>query len=185
MTGRTLVIASVATVALGCNSGGKARSANVELRKEIADLKRENDVLRAEIGSLQAPTDDPASRPATLPATVVRTAGLKFGRLTGVKDGVLEVYVVPVDKAGDELKGGRRFRRGTCSTSRGTSRGCSRGRSPRAKRSRCGTTSFRSTATSSSAPSTAKLPEGLTLRVQFTETLTGGRFSAQQELTQR
>ncbi|MEM8875493.1 MAG: hypothetical protein AAGD32_14695 [Planctomycetota bacterium] len=106
MIGRLAILALV-LAAVGCNDG--PRKANIELRKQVADLEQRNTELERHIGALQAPTRTPATMPDPLPPQVVVTTGLLFGKLTAIENGVLKVYIVPTDKFGDEIKAAGTF----------------------------------------------------------------------------
>ncbi|MGD0462883.1 MAG: hypothetical protein ABSB74_10385 [Tepidisphaeraceae bacterium] len=105
----------------GCQGPSKV---NIELRKQnqqlaarIDELQRRHDADEATIRGLQ-------SRATTVPVLpedelddLFTTAGLQFGRLTGgyhpdpnqPGDAMLKIYVVPIDRQGDEIKAAGTF----------------------------------------------------------------------------
>jgi hypothetical protein len=102
----------------GC---GKPQAANIALRKENQALRAELDQLR-----LQRQADQAQRLVQTTSGTPVQldglfTAhGLKFGRLTSAQGSELRVFVVPTDQTGDEIKAAGTFRVDAFDLGRGT-----------------------------------------------------------------
>jgi hypothetical protein len=100
---RGLLCISLLLAAMGC---GKPYAANIELRRDKQKLERRV----AELESKLRTTD--GDRRITLQgaaasvdvARLFTADALSFGRLTGTRDGRLSVYVVPLDRTGDEVK---------------------------------------------------------------------------------
>lgn len=107
MIGRLAIIGLLGVVTVGC--GDSSRSANIDLRKQVAGLTQRNTELERHIKALQAPTAKPATMPNRIPPEVITTTGLVFGKLTAVRDGKLKVYIVPTDQFGDEIKAAGMF----------------------------------------------------------------------------
>ena len=103
------VLACLAGGVLGTSGCGKPNFANIGLRKQVAQLEKENARLKAERAA-----DGAATRPVEFggkPALdqMVTMAGMKFSRLTAIEKagsggGVLKLYVVPSDGRGDSFK---------------------------------------------------------------------------------
>ena len=105
----------------GC---AKPDKANIALRKQVqdlesqvADLERQREGDRATIRALESQRTTVPSLPAERLEQVFTTHGLKIGRLTGGADTdaarpgdeVLRVYAVPTDQRGDLLKAAGSF----------------------------------------------------------------------------
>jgi hypothetical protein len=115
-------VAMVICLAGGC---GRPNQANILLRKQnqtleqrLADLDRRHAADQATIRSLEASATTVPVLPEQRIAQLFTVAGLSFGRLTGgvdldpgkPGDEGLKVYVVPVDQHGDALKAAGTFR---------------------------------------------------------------------------
>jgi hypothetical protein len=116
-----LVASSAALVAAGCGSPSKA---NIALRKENAELRGRLEVVdrqrQGDLATIRA-LESRATTVPVLPAERVdelfAVHGLKFGRLTGGADldpsapgdEGLKVYVTPTDRTGDDLKAAGSF----------------------------------------------------------------------------
>ena len=113
---RALIIAAIATMVVGCGSPSKPnialRKKNAALHDEIASLKaaRESDlsaIRRLELNATTVPV-----LPHDRIDKLFTTHGLRLGKLTGGWDADtakpgdegLQVFVVPTDQAGDEIK---------------------------------------------------------------------------------
>ena len=120
---RVSLCASVVSLILfpGCS---KPNNANIALRKQVQDLESENSDLKrrregdlATIRALQSQATTVASLPQDRIDQLFTTHGLRIGRLTGgartdpalPADDVLKVYVVPLDQTGDLLKAAGSF----------------------------------------------------------------------------
>lgn len=179
----------------GC--GGRPNSANIELRKQVLDLERmleqlnrQRDADRATIAALQADRPTTQSLAQDRLDELFTVAGIRLGRLTGgfdadpevAGDESVRVHVVPFDSTGDDLKAaGTVVVEAFDLSSDGT---------------RVGRWSFDLAATRGAWNSSGLLYEyvldcalagvavpssaELTLRVTFTDALTGRSFSAQQ-----
>ena len=118
---RALIIAAIATMVVGCGSPSKPnialRKKNAALNEEIASLKaaRESDlsaIRRLELNATTVPV-----LPHDRIDKLFTTHGLRLGKLTGGWDADtakpgdegLQVFVVPTDQAGDEIKAAGTF----------------------------------------------------------------------------
>jgi hypothetical protein len=97
----------------GC---GKPSAANIELRKEnqslhdrIQDLQTANAALEASVRAQQASATTVPSLPQDRIEQLFTVHGLKISRLSGVIDGVLKIYCVPVDQHGETIKAAGSF----------------------------------------------------------------------------
>lgn len=115
-----LALAFVFTFA-GCGGPNKAsivvRKENQQLRKQIEELQRARDADAATMRTMQANTStQPTLAPERL-ELLFTTHGLRLGKLTGgfdtnpatQGDELLKVYVVPTDRSGDLLKAAGSF----------------------------------------------------------------------------
>jgi outer membrane murein-binding lipoprotein Lpp len=99
----------------GCNGS----SANVELRRQVADLQQQTDQLQSDLQSCRQENSGLQQRMATLAqaredanlASLYNLTGIKIGRFTGLydkdDDGEIEsliVYIQPMDDTGDIIK---------------------------------------------------------------------------------
>jgi hypothetical protein len=117
---QALLCAGLAVALIGC--GAKPNAAAIELRKtlqdrdaKIVDLDRRLAAANGQVSSYQSTQPALATLPADRLAKLFTTHGIRLGRLTGgadltyartgVHDG-LKVYVIPFDETGDELKAG-------------------------------------------------------------------------------
>ena len=110
MARRSLPLVLVALFLAGCSSPNKPnielRKKNQDLRDEVSQLQRDVDQLRSQlrVAEQQAPTVE--SLPQDRLDTLFTAAGVKFGRLTGREEdnsGLL-VFAQPTDGRGDNLK---------------------------------------------------------------------------------
>ena len=105
----------------GC---AKPNNANIAMRKQIqdlesqvSDLRRQREGDRATIRALQSQATTIPSLPQDRIEQLFTTHGLRIGRLTGgaktdparTSDDVLKVYAVPIDQTGDLLKAAGSF----------------------------------------------------------------------------
>ena len=107
---------SVALLLLpGCKAPSKAnialRKQNQELRAHVADLERRHGADAAQIHALEARGATSPTLPQERLAKLFTVHGLEFGKLTGVDEdeGVLKIYVVPTDDSGQKLKAAGSF----------------------------------------------------------------------------
>ena len=121
---RLATAALVAVVGVGVAGCGSPSEANIKLRKEnatlrdeITTLKRDRTADRATIKALQSQTPSVATLNTDRLDALYTAHGLQFGRLTGGAnldpdkpgDDGLKVYVVPIDRSGDQLKAAGAF----------------------------------------------------------------------------
>jgi len=119
MTGA--VVAGSLLLGAGCSTPSKA---NIELRKQIQQLERDNKELVRQHASDQRVIEGLRDRVGTIPtlptsrlARLFIVQGIEFGRLTGGADldpqkpgdEGLAVYVFPIDQNGDKLKAAGSF----------------------------------------------------------------------------
>jgi hypothetical protein len=112
----------LALLLAGC--AGKPNAANIELRKEnqrlqdrIVTLEQTLEAQRAAVRSLEQNATSVPTLPADRIDELFVTTGLSLGRLTGVadwdttRDGAdgVKIYVVPTDATGDPLKAAGSF----------------------------------------------------------------------------
>ncbi len=101
---RRLAVLIVCAGAMGCNTPWQA---NIELRKENQrlrdDLGQAREASRAAEGT-RVVTTRPGTPGAVDLDKLFTVSSLSFGRLTGVEDGRLRIFVTPQDASGDELK---------------------------------------------------------------------------------
>ncbi|MEM6562658.1 MAG: hypothetical protein AAF656_13735 [Planctomycetota bacterium] len=173
---RGLILAGLAVAALGCND--RARRANIDLRNQVAQLEQRNGELERHIAALQAPTAKPATLPTTMPADVITTTDLLFGKLTAVRDQTLEVYIVPTDRFGDEIKASGNFRIELYDLDRERPKVAQWEFDPEAALDSW-TSLFTIYGYVLECPLDTMVEGELTVRVDFTETLTGRRFTEQ------
>jgi hypothetical protein len=181
----------------GCSSPNKA---NIELRRKIDDLQtkiqdldRRHDADQATIAGLKSNATIVPSLPEASINELVTTHGLKFGRLTGGADldpnkpgdDGLKVYVCPIDDQGQALKAAGSFDIDAFDLAQGDGE------------FRVGHWSFDVKQTRESWYGVAMLytyvlscpwqdvpkHSDLTIRVTFTDALTGRQFTAQRQVT--
>ena len=113
----SVVAVGAALLLTGCTTPSKA---NIELRKQNADLRSQIDSLKrqheGDVASLAAAGQAHGTTVPVLPPervdSLFTVTGLQFGRLTGAdpeKPNTLEIYVVPTDAAGDVIKAAGTF----------------------------------------------------------------------------
>lgn len=184
----------------GC--GPRPNAANIELRKQVIDLEREVEQLRREreadratIVAMQSDRPTTQSLPHDRLEELFTVAGIRLGRLTGGYDSEprqpgdesIRVYLAPFDAAGDDLKAAGTVVIEAFDLAE---------EAPRLARWSFDLPSMKSAWNSSgllyeyvldcplagvSVPATGEL----TLRVVFTDALTGRSFSAQQRVRVR
>lgn len=116
-----LAMCVVATATLSCRTPSKAniglRKQNASLREEVALLKSAQQSDRAAIRRLEASATTVPVLPHERVSRLFTAHDLKLGRLTGGWDGNvsqpgdegLQIYTVPTDQAGDEIKAAGSF----------------------------------------------------------------------------
>jgi hypothetical protein len=187
-----VAVALIAAALAGCSSPSKA---NIALRKQNAALRQEVDALKMAqqsdadaIRRLEAGATTVPVLPQVRVDKLFTTHGLRLGRLTGGWDGDvskagdegIQVYTVPTDQEGDEIKATGAFVIDAFDLSKGSD-------------ARIGRWEFPTTETSKRWLGNAlqygfifelpwqQLPSGddVTIRVTFTDELTGRVFNAQ------
>ena len=118
--------AAVVVIAAVCASGGcgkpnvasiQVRKENQELRSRIEELERREQGHLAQIRTLESKATTVPSLPQARLETLFTTHGITFGRLTGgadldpkqAGDDGLKIYVVPTDAQGQPLKAAGSF----------------------------------------------------------------------------
>jgi hypothetical protein len=101
-------------MALGCKAPSAAniqlRKENQQLRAKVTDLERRHAADTAQIRALETRTGTSPTLPQDKLSRLFTVHGIEFGRLTGIgDDGVLKVYIVPTDDAGQPLKAAGSF----------------------------------------------------------------------------
>ena len=113
---RVLSIATIVTVLAGCGSPSKPnialRKKNAELRDEVASLKAARESDLSAIRRLESNATTVPVLPHDRIDKLFTTHGLRLGKLTGgwdpdeskPGDEGIQVFTVPTDQAGDEIK---------------------------------------------------------------------------------
>ncbi|HTL28307.1 MAG TPA: hypothetical protein VL282_03765 [Tepidisphaeraceae bacterium] len=172
---------------LGC---AKPSAANIELRKtnqqlqsRIDDLNRQHDADSAKIRSLEESKGAVPTLQNDRLTQLFTTHGIEFGKLTRVDDKTLKVYVVPTDDEGQSLKAAGTFEVELfdLAQTQNTLLGKWNFDADQTRKSWQGTWplyTYVLEAPLQNAPS----HEDLTVRVTFTDTLTGRSFTAQKQI---
>jgi len=110
----SLSCAALLFVLPGCKAPSKAnielRKQNQELRAKLGDLDRRHAADVAQIRAMETKTGTSPTLSQDRLARLFTVHGLEFGKLTGVNDeGVLKVYVVPTDDSGQKIKAAGSF----------------------------------------------------------------------------
>ena len=118
----SVVVVLVAAALLGgCSSPNaasiKVRRENQELRSKLAELERREQAHLAQIRAMESKSTTVPSLPNERIETLFTTHGLRFGRLTGGADldpkqpgdDGLKIYVVPTDGQGQPIKAAGSF----------------------------------------------------------------------------
>lgn len=193
-TAVVVVVAAAALVAGGCGSPNVAsirvRRENQELRNKIAELERREQGHLAQIRSLESNATTVPSLPSERLDTLFTTHGLRFGRLTGGADldreapghEGLKVYVVPTDGHGQPLKAAGSFVVEAFDLAKGKDHRVGRWEFPldQAEKNWFGQAMLYTYVLTAPWPD-GRRPEheDLTLRVTFTDALTGRTFTEQ------
>ena len=104
----TVVVGSI-LILTGCGSPSKA---NIALRMQNDTLGRQVVSLKRQVQADQVQLADRPTTPSLSPnrlEAMYTTHGIALGRLTGVVDGELKVFVVPTDDDGDVIKAAGTF----------------------------------------------------------------------------
>src|SRR5438874_12356902 len=104
-----LILIGTILALIGCKAPSAAniqlRKQNQELRAKVDDLERRHAADAAQIRAIESNTTTMPSLPQERLDRLFTAHGLQLGRLTGVDEkGVLKVYAVPTDDAGQQLK---------------------------------------------------------------------------------
>src|SRR5437763_746647 len=108
------ILAGIALALIGCKGPSAAniqlRKQNQELRAKVDDLERRHAADAAQIRAMESNTSTAPALPQERLDKLFTVHGLQIGRLTGVDEkGVLKVYAVPTDDAGQQLKAAGSF----------------------------------------------------------------------------
>jgi hypothetical protein len=116
-----VVVLLAAALSSGCGSPNvasiKVRRENQELRTKVAELERREQAHLAQIRAMESKSTTVPSLPHERLETLFTTHGLRFGRLTGGADldpkqpgdDGLKIYVVPTDGQGQPIKAAGSF----------------------------------------------------------------------------
>lgn len=109
------LVSAVCFLHAGCSN--KPNAANIELRKQIqtleeqqADLQRRHLADQATIASLKSSQEVIPTLGEDRLSRLFTTHGLKFNRLTAADDSELRVYITPTDDDGEPLKAAGSFK---------------------------------------------------------------------------
>ena len=113
----SLAVLACTLLPAGCTTPNKA---NIELRKQNADLRSQIETLKrqheGDVASLKVAERTPGTTVPVLPpdriASLFTVDGLQLGSLTGAdpdNPSTIKVYAVPIDAAGDVLKAAGSF----------------------------------------------------------------------------
>ena len=191
---------SIACVAIliisGCSSPNagaiKTRKENQELRNKIAELERREQAHLAQIRAMESKSTTVPSLPNQQLETLFTTPGLRFGRLTGGADldpkqpgdDGLKIYVVPTDGQGQPIKAAGSFVVEAFDLAKGESARVGRWEYPldQAPKNWFGQAMLYTYVLP--APWQQQRPEhgDLTIRVTFTDALTGRQFTEQKTI---
>jgi hypothetical protein len=189
-----VVVATSVLAPFGCtkpHAGAIAvRKQNQELRAKLADLERREQGHLAQIRALEAKS---ATTVPSLPTerldTLFTTHGLKFGRLTGGADldpkkpgdDGLKIYVVPTDGRGDPIKAAGSFVVEAFDLAKGKDHRVGRWEYPleQAEKNWFGQGMLYTYVLAAPWPGEPPEHGELTLRVTFTDALTGRAFTEQ------
>jgi hypothetical protein len=180
---RLLVIFALAGL-VGC---GKPNQASIELRKKHQELERRIQTLdaqrRADQATIAALEKDKGTLP-TLPSErmdqLFTVAGLEIDKLTGFRKEGLKVYATPVDKRGDILKTAGSLTVSAFDLSKGPESLLGQWEFPLKDAGDNWYQSWIVTGYALTCPLTPPAsPAEITVRVSFTDALTGRSISAQ------
>jgi hypothetical protein len=110
----SVLLATAVALVSGCKGPSaaniKLRKDNQQLRRRVEDLDRRHAADVAHIRALESKATTVPVLPQERVEQLFTVHGIKFGRLTGVSpEGVLKVYVVPTDDAGQQIKAAGSF----------------------------------------------------------------------------
>jgi len=110
---RSVLLIVLGVIAVGCSTPNKPnielRRQNQQLRDEIDALKRQHEADAAVVRGLESRATTVPVLPQTQIDKLFTVAGLKFGRLTGADAKELKVYLVPTDASGQQIKAAGSF----------------------------------------------------------------------------
>jgi len=181
------------SVSSGCSKPNIAsiavRKENQELRAKVAELERREQGYLAQIRALESKATTVPTLPTERLNTLFTTHGLKFGRLTGGADldknspgdDGLKIYVVPTDGRGEPIKAAGSFVVEAFDLARGDNHRVGRWEFPldQAEENWFGQAMLYTYVLP--APWQGQKPQHdeLTVRVTFTDALTGRQFTEQ------
>jgi hypothetical protein len=184
-------LAVFATVAFtACSSPNKAnidlRKQNQQLQGEVDSLKRQHEADVATIRALEAKSPDVASLPQERINQLFTVNGLQFGKLTGADPDdpkKLKVYVVPTDGQGQQIKAAGSFVVEAFDLSGGDNARIGRWEFPldQAAKNWYGQAMLYSYVLSCPWQSPPRHSD-ITIKVTFTDALTGRQFTAQKSI---
>ena len=188
-----VMVATAAVLVNGCGSPNLAsievRKENQELRSKVQDLQRREQAHLAQIRALESNATTVPSLPSERLDTLFTTHGITFGRLTGGADldpkqpgdDGLKIYVVPTDGRGQPLKAAGSFVVEAFDLAKGDNHRVGRWEFPldQAEKNWFGEAMLYTYVLT--APWQDQRPEHgeLTIRVSFTDALTGRTFIEQ------
>ena len=184
-----IVSASIA-LAAGCSSPNKAnidqRKQNQQLQGEVDSLKRQHEADAATLRAMEAKSPGVASLPQERINQLFTVHGIQFGKLTGADPDdpkKLKVYVVPTDGEGQQIKAAGSFVVEAFDLSNGDNARVGRWEFPldQAAKNWYGQAMLYTYVLSCPWQSPPKHSD-ITLKVTFTDALTGRAFTAQKSI---
>lgn len=182
----------VAIAPLGCRSPSRAnitlRKQNAALREEVAALKFARESDTAAIRRLESNATTVPVLPHDRIGKLFTAHGVKLGRLTGggdldrnkPGDEGLQIYIVPTDQAGDEIKAAGSFVVEAFDLAKGANVRLGRWEIPTDEASKKWLGNALQYGYIFELPwQTVPSGEDVTIRAEFTDELTGRRFTAQ------
>ncbi len=190
---RPVIVAVVLAAALaGCRSPSKAniglRKQNATLREEVVSLKSAHESDRAAIHRLESNATTVPVLPHDRVSRLFTAHGLKLGKLTGggdldrgkPGDEGLQIYLVPIDQEGDEIKAAGSFVFEAFDLAKGGEVRLGRWEIPTAQASKKWLGNALQYGYIFELPwQTVPSAEEVTIRTTFTDELTGRTFTAQ------
>ncbi len=184
-----IVSASIA-LAAGCSSPNKAnidlRKQNQQLQGEVDSLKRQHEADAATLRAMEAKSPGIASLPQERINQLFTVHGIQFGKLTGADPDdpkKLKVYVVPTDGEGQQIKAAGSFVVEAFDLSNGDNARVGHWEFPldQAAKNWYGRAMLYTYVLSCPWQSPPKHSD-ITLKVTFTDALTGRAFTAQKSI---
>src|SRR5687768_7991027 len=190
----SVVVVIIATALVsGCGSPNvasiKVRRENQDLRNKVAELERREQAHLAQIRAMESNATTVPSLPTERLNTLFTTHGLRFGRLTGAADldpkspgnDGLKIYVVPTDGQGQPIKAAGSFVVEAFDLAKGENNHLGRWEYPldQAAKNWFGQAMLYTYVLPASWQQQRPEHEDVTIRVTFTDALTGRQFSEQ------